>query len=87
MADEGPENWASKSANARRQRRATRDSKRNIRKLHREFVETLAQPGADGHLTGCPCDTCDRARNPDYWAERDAWQATHPGSDWYLRND
>jgi hypothetical protein len=87
MADKSPDGWMSKSANARRQRRAARDSKRNILKLHREFVETLAQPGADGHPIGCRCDTCDRLRDPDYWAERDAWQEAHPGSDWYLRED
>jgi DNA primase len=87
MADNSPENWTSKSTKARRQRRVTRDFRRNIRKLHRELVETLAQPGADGHPIGCRCDACDRVRDPEYWAERDAWQAAHPGADWYLRND
>lgn len=76
----------SKSEKARRQRRAARDSKRNVRKLHRELVESLARPGVEGHETGCQCEACDRVRNPDYWAAREAWQVQHPGEDWYLRD-
>lgn len=76
----------SKSERARRRRRAVRDSKRNIRKLHHELVEKLAEPGIDGHTVGCQCEECDRARNPGYWAEREEWQAAHPGEDWYLRD-
>jgi hypothetical protein len=76
----------SSSEMARRQRRAVRDSKRNMRKLHHETVVKLARPGIEGHKIGCDCDGCDRLRHPEYWAERDAWQTTHPGQDWYLRD-
>ena len=87
MTAQGPApSEPSKSEQARRQRRAIRDSKRNMRRLHRELVAELAQPGIKGHPTGCKCDGCDRARNPEYWAEREAWQAAHPGEDWYLRS-
>jgi hypothetical protein len=88
MTDQRPaQSERSKSEKARRQRRAIRDSKRNIRKLHRQVVAELAQQGIAGHQTGCQCDGCDRARNPEYWAEREAWQAAHPGEDWYLRDN
>jgi hypothetical protein len=87
MAAKNPtEDGVSKSEKARRQRRAIRESKRNMRKVHREFVQELARPGAEGHEIGCQCEACGRARSPQYWAKRDAWQAAHPGGDWYLRD-
>ncbi len=76
----------SKSARARRRRRAIRDSKRNMRTLHREMVEDRARPSVRGHPVGCQCEACERVRNPQYWVEREAWQAAHPGEDWYLRD-